>query len=131
MRIIKPILLFSLLANLTLSSMLIKFFLEKNNLYVKKPEIVAKVTTQKIYDAKIEFDKIVKEEFEIGMPEMELINELNRQGFTPSWSYKDRPNAASFVRSNIRCNSIWSVMWETDEFGNVNKIDGQYLAGCF
>ena len=130
MKTIKSVLLFSLLSNLILSLVIIKSFLEKNNLFVNKPEIVSKVNTRKIAEAKIEFDKIVKEEFKIGMPEIELIKELNRQGFTPSWSYKERLRAAGFVRSNIACNSVWSVIWEADQFGNISKINGEYRATC-
>lgn len=84
----------------------------------------------KFAEDKIEFEKIVKEKFEIGMTEMELIKKLSKQGFSPGWPYEKEPKTAVFVRSTIVCNSSWSVMWETDEFGNVNKIDGQYLAGC-
>ncbi len=130
MRIIKPILLFSLLANLTSSFMLIKFFLEKNNLYIRKPELIVKIDNSTIAKDKIEFEKIVKEKFKFGFSEQELIRELSRQGFIPGWSYENKPKTAYFVRSTIACNSIWSIMWESDKFGNVNKISGRYSAGC-
>ena len=128
MKFAKSILLFSLAINFILGFFSIKLFLDANNLFRRKPELIEKITTN-IAEAKIEFDKTVKEEFHIGLPESKLIRELSRQGFTPGWSNKDQSSAV-FITSNIACRSVWSITWKVDQHGNIIKIDGKYRPVC-
>lgn len=130
MKIIKPILITSLVFNLFLSFLVIKFFLKENNIFKKEPELIKKITTSDIAEAKVQFNNIVQEKFPIGMSEIELIKKLSKQGFKPGWSYENEPSSAVFVNSNIICTSVWSVIWEVDELGNATKINGRYIAGC-
>ncbi len=128
MKIAKLILLFSLVINLILSFFLMKLFFNANNLFIKKPELIEKITTN-IAEAKIEFDKTVKEKFHIGLSEMKLIRELSRQGFTPGWSNANQ-HSAVFITSNLACRSVWSIIWKVDKDGNVTEINGKYRVGC-
>jgi hypothetical protein len=129
MKVVKLILLFSLAVNCLLIFISIELFFEKNNFFRKKPELIDKISTNIISEAKIQFNNIVQEKFPIGLSEMELIRELGRQGFIPGWPYENEKSAV-FVTSNIACNSVWSIIWKVDKHGNVTEINGRYIAGC-
>jgi len=70
------------------------------------------------------FDQRVKARFPIGMSESELIAELQREGFDLRPSVDDVQDA-SFVRSQLIFQTIWSVRWRATA-GAVSEVWGVY-----
>lgn len=128
MKFIKSILILLLITNFIVIYISIESFFEVNNLFRREPELVKKMPSN-ISQAKIEFNTVVKERFPRGLSEIQLIQELSEQRFSPGWSYKNK-NLAVFVSSNIACRSIWSIVWEANRIGSVTETEGKYTATC-
>jgi hypothetical protein len=129
MKVVKFILLFSLAVNFILILVSIKLFFEVNNLFRKKPELLEKITTNTISEIEIQFNNLVQEKFPIGLSEIELTRELDKQGFSPTWPYENQHNAF-FETFNIACRFSWWIIWEVDEHGNIAEINGDYRDSC-
>ncbi|MGL5804117.1 MAG: hypothetical protein ACRC2R_27445 [Xenococcaceae cyanobacterium] len=127
MKIIKSILLFSLAINFLLILISINLYFGANNFF-KRPDLAQKMP-DRISKSKIEFNKLVKKKFPIGLSEKELIRELNFQKFSPGWSYENR-HRAIFETSNIACISLWEIIWEVDKQGRITEINGDYSVFC-
>ncbi|WP_448187231.1 hypothetical protein [Azospirillum sp. sgz301742] len=80
--------------------------------------------------AKQEFARRVEYRFPIGSNENELIKELSKQGFHPSWRRKDDDNMATVERGGLPCNESWMVTWRSDQAGKIVKINGNFRLTC-
>lgn len=126
----KYIILFGVSTSIALLLLLalLKSFLYQSNIFRKKP-IIANNITSNLSKANSKFDEAVKEAFPVGLPEIELIRELNSQGFSPGWSYKNQ-HQAIYNTSNIACNFSWIVIWKTNNNGLITEINAQYKSYC-
>ena len=129
MKVIKFTLLVSLVVNFILIFTSIELFFEVNSLFRKKPELINPKNTNTISISEIEFNDLVKEKFPIGLSEKELIQELNKQGFRPGWTYENKHHAF-FKTFNIPCRFYWRIIWEVDKDGKINKINGYHTDAC-
>ncbi|MEM7594191.1 MAG: hypothetical protein AAF383_22210 [Cyanobacteria bacterium P01_A01_bin.83] len=125
----RNILIFSMLINFMLLFISIKLFFDRNNFFQKKPEFIQQTYSHDSFETQPKFKESVKENFPLGISEIQLVKELANKGFIPGWSYSNQHQAV-FITSNIVCHEVWSITWKVNEEGNVTEIDGLYRDIC-
>lgn len=125
----QKVLALSMGINLILLFISARLFFDANNLFHKRPNLIKKAYSGNIIKTRNRFKGLVREKFSIGISEVQLIKELDRDGFRPGWSHNNI-HQAIFTSSNIACSFIWLITWQVDKKGNVTKIDGQYRTVC-
>jgi hypothetical protein len=90
---------------------------------------IARALPSNFAAAEIVFKERLRSQFSIGMPESEVVQELQVQGFGLPVSYKDR-KYMTFSTSSFPCDLTWSILWHANKEGKITDIDGSYNATC-
>jgi len=100
-------------------------------LWFSRPSLVRDLAGTLVFfrraqDPESAFDQRVKSTFPIGLAEVELRANLERQGFR---TYKDT-RFVDFVTQEAPCATQWIVLWKANGTGAVTSVSGLVKSRC-
>ncbi|WP_448192551.1 hypothetical protein [Azospirillum sp. sgz301742] len=80
-------------------------------------------------EANRQFNIRAQNHFPVGSSEGDMIRELSRQGFVPTWGGVGSSHMAVLKRSLFICLDQWFVSWRAEK-GRITEIKGEFRPAC-